>query len=180
MEQSQKQIIWTIGHSTRDWIEFIELLKEFKIDVLADVRSYPGSRKFPHFNKENLKEMLPKQGISYRHFKDLGGRRKPNPDSENTIWRHPSFRAYADYMQSEDFNKAVTTLQELASERRVACMCSEAVWWRCHRSMISDELMTKDWQVLHIMGKGKTSEHPFTSPAKVVNGKLVYGLEEKH
>lgn len=174
---SKKQV-WTIGHSTRSWEEFLELLNSFAIEILVDVRSYPGSRKFPHFNKENIEAQLPKQNISYQHFKDLGGRRKSNPDSKNTIWRHPSFLSYADYMETEDFENAAEELEELALQKRVAYMCSEAVWWRCHRSMISDYLKVRDWEVLHIMGKDKTTEHPFTAPAKVEDGELKYGAEE--
>lgn len=175
MEKDPAKKIWTIGHSTRSWEDFLELLQEFSINGLVDVRSYPGSRKFPHFNKENLEELLPKNNISYSHFKSLGGRRKPDPESENTVWRHPSFRAYADYMQTEEFQKGIRELEKIGQQEKVAYMCSEAVWWRCHRSMISDELKVKNWEVLHIMGAGKISEHPFTSPAKVKNEKLVYG-----
>lgn len=169
-----KKTIWTIGHSTRSWEEFLEFLQNFSIECLVDVRSYPGSRKFPHFNKENLEEILPKNGISYQHFKDLGGRRKSNPDSTNIVWRHPAFRSYADYMETTDFKQGIIELEEVALQKRVAYMCSEAVWWRCHRSMISDYLKARSWEVLHIMAKDKATEHPFTAPAKIDNGKLVY------
>lgn len=175
---SERKQIWTIGHSTRSWEEFLELLNSFAIEILIDVRSYPGSRKFPHFNKEILEAALPEHNISYRHFKDLGGRRKSNPDSKNTVWRHPSFRSYADYMETNDFKNAAEKLEGLALKKRVAYMCSEAVWWRCHRSMISDYLKVKNWEVLHIMGKDKATEHPFTAPAKVVDGELEYGPGE--
>ncbi|HET7361366.1 MAG TPA: DUF488 domain-containing protein, partial [Salinimicrobium sp.] len=167
---NNKKQIWTIGHSTRDWDEFLELLQSFSIETVADVRSYPGSRKFPQYNKENLEIKLPENNISYTHFKGLGGRRKSNPDSENTVWRHPSFRSYADYMETPDFKEAVKKLEQLASKKRVAYMCSEAVWWRCHRSMISDYLKVEGWEVLHIMDIDKATEHPFTAPAKVVDG----------
>lgn len=173
-KEDDKKTIWTIGHSTRSWEEFLKLLQNFSIECLIDVRSYPGSRKFPHFNKEILEEILPKNGISYLHFRDLGGRRKTNPDSTNTVWRHPSFRSYADYMETSDFKQGILALEEVAREKRVAYMCSEAVWWRCHRSMISDYLKVRGWEVLHIMGENKVTEHPFTAPAKVENGELVY------
>lgn len=170
----KEKTIWTIGHSTHPQEEFIEWLKIQKIEVLADVRRYPGSRKFPQFKKENMEIYLPKNGILYEHFVDLGGRRKTLPDSKNSIWRHPSFRGYADYMETEEFRLAVEGLKELASEKNTAIMCSEAVWWSCHRSMISDYLKAEGWTVLHIMGKDKTNEHPYTAPANVVEGHLSY------
>lgn len=172
--KTKNKKIWTIGHSTHSWEAFLEMLETYAIDVLVDVRSYPGSRKFPQFNKDNLEKLLPKQHIEYQHFPDLGGRRKPNPESTNTVWRHPSFRAYADYMETESFQKAVKKLEELALQKRVVMMCSEAVWWRCHRSMISDLLKVQNWEVLHIMSATKVMEHPFTAPAKEKNGKLIY------
>lgn len=150
------------------------MLKSFNIEMLVDVRSYPGSRKFPQFNKENLNETIPAAGIDYIHIKDLGGRRKVDPDSKNIAWRHPAFRGYADYMETEDFEKGIRELISLATKKRVAYMCSEAVWWRCHRSMISDYLKAKGWNVMHIMAEGKEQEHPYTSPAKIVDGELTY------
>lgn len=171
---SQSKTIWTIGHSTRSLEEFIAMLKSFDIEMLVDVRSYPGSRKFPQFNKENLSETIPATGIEYIHIRDLGGRRKVDPDSKNIAWRHPAFRGYADYMETEGFEKGIQELISLATRKRVAYMCSEAVWWRCHRSMISDYLKAKGWNVMHIMAEGKEQEHPYTSPAKIVDGELNY------
>jgi uncharacterized protein (DUF488 family) len=167
--------IWTIGHSTRSLNEFIQLLKENNIEGVADVRSYPGSRKFPHFNAEALAESLPDAGIEYIPFKQLGGRRKTRPDSPHTVWRNEAFRGYADYMDTEDFKKGIDDLLRLAANKRVAIMCSEAVWWRCHRSMISDYLKANGVTVEHIMSPGKIDLHPFTSAAKIVDGKLFYG-----
>lgn len=169
-----REKIWTIGHSTHPFDEYIEMLKSFHIELVADVRSFPGSRKFPQFNKENLMHSLPENGISYIHIKALGGRRKVNPDSKHTVWRNASFRGYADYMDTEDFELGVEELIQLAEKKKVAYMCSEAVWWRCHRSMISDYLKTKGWTVMHIMGVDKSDEHPYTAPAEVVDGELVY------
>ncbi|HEY2866487.1 MAG TPA: DUF488 domain-containing protein [Pyrinomonadaceae bacterium] len=166
--------IWTIGHSTRDVDEFIALLKESEIKAVADVRSLPGSRKFPQFNAENLAESLPAAGIEYIPFKQLGGRRKVRKDSPHTVWRHPAFRGYADYMDTEDFQKGIDELLEIASRKQVAIMCSEAVWWRCHRSMIADYLKSIGVVVIHIMSHGKTEVHPYTSAAKIVDGRLVY------
>ncbi|MDX2003510.1 MAG: DUF488 domain-containing protein [Chitinophagales bacterium] len=173
---SQKTI-YTIGHSTRPWEEFVTLLKTHHIQVLADVRSFPSSKRYPHFNKLNMAENLPKEGIAYQHLIGLGGRRKVQPNSHNTAWRHEAFRGYADYMETEAFKEGVHDLQTLAESQPVAYMCSEATWWRCHRSMISDYLKTQGWQVLHIMDMHQPKEHPFTSPAKVVQGKLFYGEE---
>jgi uncharacterized protein (DUF488 family) len=166
--------IWTIGHSTRSIEEFISLLHGFKITLLADVRNFPGSRRYPHFNKESLEASLKKENISYIHYKDLGGRRKPVPGSVNTAWRHEAFRGYADYMQTEEFQTALADLKSQAIKQHTAYMCSEAVWWRCHRSLISDQLKSEGWTVMHIMEAGKEKEHPYTAPAKIINGKLSY------
>jgi uncharacterized protein (DUF488 family) len=172
--KSQHKIVWTIGHSTRTLEELIEMLRSFKIELVADIRSYPGSRRYPQFNKEALEVSLPEKGIQYVHIKKLGGRRKVNPESKNTSWRHVAFRGYADYMETEDFKEGIEELEKIALERRTAFMCSEAVWWRCHRSMVSDYLKANGWTVMHIMGVDKEEEHPYTSPAKIVNGKLSY------
>src|SRR5579884_3433204 len=145
--------IWTIGHSTRSLDEFISLLKENGIRLLADVRSWPGSRRYPQFNRETLADLLGKTGIRYEHFPELGGKRKPKPDSRNTAWRNASFRGYADHMETEEFRKGVETLLELAGNAGpVALMCAEAVWWRCHRALISDYLKARGVEVLHVRG----------------------------
>lgn len=177
MSQPKKRI-WTIGHSTRTLEEFVAMLQLFSITVLADVRHYPGSRKFPQFNKSELAQSLTRFGIRYEHFECLGGRRKANPDSVHTGWRHPAFRGYADYMQTDNFLHGIERLCNLAASERIACMCSEAVWWRCHRSMIADYLHIKRWNVLHIMSISKVAEHSFRVPAREVEGKLVYSLSE--
>jgi uncharacterized protein (DUF488 family) len=166
--------VWTIGHSTHSLEEFVDMLLSFEIEAVADIRSFPGSRRYPQFNKENLEISLPELGFEYIHLIGLGGRRKVKPDSINTNWRHPAFRGYADYMQTPEFKKGIKELMNIASEKRTAYMCSEAVWWRCHRSMVSDYLKLKGWKVMHIMAVGKSEEHPYTSPARVVNGKLLY------
>lgn len=167
MRTSEKHIIYTIGHSNHSLEEFIGILQSYDIKVLADVRRLPGSRKFPHFNKENLKISLEENGISYIHMEGLGGRRKMRKDSKNNRWRNVSFRGYADYMETEDYINAVSNLEVIALKKPTAYMCSEAVWWSCHRSLISDYLKAKGWTVLHIMAAGKVQEHPFTSPALV-------------
>ena len=169
--------IWTIGHSTRSLDEFISLLADEGIELLVDIRSFPGSRRYPHFNKEALSLSLPNANIQYLHLPELGGRRKANPDSKNTAWRQAAFRGYADYMETDAFKDAIVKLEKLAIEKRTAYMCSEAVWWRCHRSMVSDYLKVRGWEVIHIMGEGKTMEHPFTAPAQSKQGELFYGEE---
>ena len=173
----KEKIIYTIGHSTHTLEEFVAMLKSFNIELLADIRSFPGSRKFPHFNKENLPASLAENNIEYIHLKNLGGRRKVNPDSCNTGWRVAAFRGYADYMETESFKKAIQELEQIASQKRVAYMCAEAVWWRCHRSLVSDYLKNEGWTVLHIMGVGKSTEHPYTAPAKIIDGKLDYSKD---
>jgi uncharacterized protein (DUF488 family) len=161
--------IWTIGHSTRSREEFLEALLAFQIEVLVDVRRFPGSKKFPHFNVEALGEYLPESGVAYLPCTSLGGRRKPRPNSKNTIWTSESFRGYADYAETEEFKEAMEELGKLAIKKRVAYMCSEAVWWRCHRAIISDFLKEAGWMVLHIMKPGTVKEHPFTTAYREVH-----------
>lgn len=143
--------------------------------MLVDVRRFPGSRKYPHFNKEALEQSLKDQGLNYLHMPGLGGRRKGAKDSGNTVWRNTSFRAYADYMETREFEKSAEELLGFALEKNTCIMCSEAVWWRCHRSMISDYFKSKDWKVLHILSGTKTEEHPYTKAASIVRGQLEYG-----
>ena len=166
--------IWTVGHSTLLIEQFLAVLGSFEIRLLVDVRSFPGSRRYPHFNRDNLRASLSAAGIDYLHMPELGGRRKAKPDSLNMAWRNESFRGYADYMETEAFREGIERLLELARERRTAIMCAEAVWWRCHRSLISDYLKADGVKVLHILGIGKCEEHPYTSAAQIVNGKLSY------
>ncbi len=177
MQTQTHHIIYTIGHSTRSITDFISLLKELGIEVLADIRRFPGSKKYPWFNKENLEKELRKNNISYIHMEDLGGRRKVQPNSQNDRWRNDSFRGYADYMETDEFKKAVLELEKTASEKTTAYMCSEAVWWSCHRSMVSDYLKAAGWKVLHIMTHGKAEEHPYTSAARITDGNVCYSDE---
>ena len=172
--KEETKTIWTIGHSTRPFEELVAMLHSFKIELVADIRSFPGSRKFPQYNKEALQISLPENNIRYVHLKELGGRRKVSPDSKNTVWRHLAFRGYADYMETNDFKNGIKELENIAFKQRTAFMCSEAVWWRCHRSMVSDYLKVKGWKVMHIMGIEKKEEHPYTVPARIVKGALTY------
>jgi uncharacterized protein (DUF488 family) len=170
--------IWTIGHSTRAIDVFISLLEEHGIRLLVDVRSLPGSKRYPQFNKETLANSLGKSGINYEHFPELGGRRKAQPESKNTAWRNASFRGYADYMETDDFNKGIKRFLDLAAEAGPpAIMCAEAVWWRCHRALIADYLKAQGMEVRHIMDANKSEPHPYTSAARIVNGKLSYAAE---
>jgi uncharacterized protein (DUF488 family) len=165
--------IWTIGHSTLAWPAFLDLLQSHDIKNLVDVRSFPGSRRYPHFNQENMSAALPLAGIRYIWMRDLGGRRKTTPNSHNTVWRNVAFRGYADHMETPAFATALAALEELASSSPTAYMCSEAVWWRCHRGLISDALKVRGWEVLHIEARG-VKPHPYTPAATVKNGKLSY------
>jgi uncharacterized protein (DUF488 family) len=167
--------IWTIGHSTRPVEQFIALLEPVGIKLLADVRLLPGSRRYPQFNQDELRTSLGERDIKYEHFPELGGRRKPRPDSTNTTWRNDAFRGYADYMETPAFQNGVERLLELADRiGPTAIMCAEAVWWRCHRRLISDFLKVRSVEVIHILGPNQTEPHPFTSAARVIDGKLSY------
>jgi uncharacterized protein (DUF488 family) len=167
--------LWTIGHSTRKIDQFTSLLEENGIKLVVDVRALPGSKRYPQFNKEALAQSLRERGIRYGHFPELGGRRKPRPDSRNTAWRNASFRGYADYMETEEFRKGAERLLDLANKTgRTAIMCAEAVWWRCHRALISDYLKAQGIEVTHIVDANKSEPHPYTSAARTVDGALSY------
>jgi len=170
--------IWTIGHSTRRIDEFVSLLKESQIKLLVDVRAFPGSKRYPQFNKDTLAESLRGHGIRYEHFPELGGKRKSRPDSRNTAWRNASFRGYADYMETEQFQQGIERLLEIAAETGpAAIMCAEAVWWRCHRSLIADYLKARGVEILNVLGANKVEPHPYTPAARIVNGELSYAAE---
>ena len=176
--KKESNTIWTIGHSTRTLEEFLQLLKGFGVKHLVDIRHYPGSRRFPHFNKDVLAESLKMQGIKYSHIVELGGRRKPLQDSKNTAWRVEAFKGYADHMESDEFIQGINMLQTIASREPTAYMCSEAVWWSCHRALVSDYLKWKDWKVMHIMNAGKAVEHPYSKAAHISNDELSYARIE--
>lgn len=166
--------IWTVGHSTLTNEAFISILRAHKIESLADVRLLPGSRRYPHFNGEALAEALSKMDITYTHLPELGGRRKPRPDSPNVAWRNESFRGYADHMETDEFRRGMEKLHEMWKRRRTVIMCAEAVWWKCHRGLIADLLKVEGVEVLHILSEDKVEPHPFTPAARVVAGKLSY------
>ena len=166
--------LWTIGHSTHPIGDFVDLLTAHGITRLVDVRRFAGSRAQPQFNPDRLRRALGRAGISYAAIPALGGRRAPRPNSSHTAWRNESFRGYADYMDTSNFVRAAERLARDARLDRVAIMCAEAVWWRCHRSMIADWFKARGWQVLHIMGMGEAKEHPYTPVARIVRGRLRY------
>jgi len=171
--QLQKPMIMTIGHSTRTLSEFVELLHASKVKLLVDIRTIPKSRTNPQFNMDTLGEDLKGEKIEYIHMPELGGLRHPKANSLNTIWLNDSFRGYADYMETEQFNAGVDRLLKLAEKKPLAIMCSEAVWWRCHRSMVADELVARGFPVFHIMGP-KQQSHTLRSFAHEENGHVSY------
>lgn len=171
--------IWTIGHSTRPIEDFLGLLAGSLIEVIADVRSFPGSRKYPQYGREPLAATLGAHAIGYHWLPALGGRRQVLPHSPNTAWRNASFRGYADYMSSKEFAKGLVQLLEVSSKARTAMMCSEAVWWRCHRSMIADALCVRGIEVVHILDAKHSVVHPMTSAARVVGGALSYAAAQR-
>jgi uncharacterized protein (DUF488 family) len=161
--------IYTIGHSTLGLETFIGLLQEQRVDTLVDVRAFPGSRRYPHFNKENLLTAMPAAGIRYEHLLALGGRRKKSTGevpSRNTFWQHVAFRNYADYALGDEFREGLLQLEQIARENTCAIMCSEAVWWRCHRRIIADYLLADNIPVFHILGKGKVEPAHMTAGAR--------------
>ncbi|MGD9564011.1 MAG: DUF488 family protein [Pyrinomonadaceae bacterium] len=166
--------ILTIGHSMRSIEEFIELLSISGIEALADIRRLMGSRKFPQFDQDALRDSLHTAGIEYLPIPELGGRRRVNADSHNTVWQNASFRAYADHMETDEFKLGIEKLLKLACEKRTAIMCAEAVWWRCHRALVSDYLKAKGIRVVHILSGTSTKEHPYTSAANVHGDTVSY------
>ena len=166
--------LWTIGHSTREWTVFVAMLHEAGITALVDVRRFAGSRRHPQFSGQTMAVELPGAGVDYVPMPDLGGRRKPDPDTRNTAWRNASFRGYADYMASREYQAARARLAALAQSRRTAVMCAEAVWWQCHRGLISDDFKADGWEVLHLTAPGRSEPHPYTSAARIVDGQLDY------
>ena len=167
-------MIFTIGHSTRSFDELLGLLREYEVQHLVDVRTVPRSRRNPQFNQETLAEELPRQGIGYTHLPELGGLRKPRSDSINTGWRNDSFRGYADYMGTPEFDAGLEKLVRLTEEAAVVIMCAEAVPWRCHRSLIGDALLVRGNEVVDIIGPGKSQPHRLTPFAQIDGTRIVY------
>lgn len=170
--------IWTIGHSTHPLDEFLELLVSYRLEAVADVRRFPGSRRCPHFTQGALGTALAERGIAYHWIPALGGRRRARPDSPNTGWRNASFRGYADHIGSAEFSQGLDELLRLARRLRTVLMCAEAVWWRCHRSLIADVLLLRGIEVVHILDATHPVAHPWTSPARIVRGQLTYAASD--
>lgn len=166
--------LWTVGHSTRTQDEFIALLKHYGIEAVADVRRFPGSRRLPQFMSATLEASLAKHGIAYQWIEELGGRRRPPPGPTMSAWRNTSFRGYATHIQSDEFDRGLHKLLGFADLQPTVMMCAEVLWWRCHRSMVSDVLKLRGIEVLHIQDERHLSPHPYTSPARLDKGKLTY------
>jgi uncharacterized protein (DUF488 family) len=170
--------LWTIGHSTRALDEFLALLAASSIAMVADVRRFPGSNRFPHFNQDVLTESLRQVGIGYRHYPELGGRRaRRETGSPNKGWRVAAFNAFADHMDSAEFISGLDELVSQAQDCRTVVMCSEAVPWRCHRRLIADAMLVRGWQVRDIIAKGKVEPHHLTDFAQVNGLRLSYPAE---
>ena len=167
-------LVKTIGHSTRTIEEFIDLLRAHGISQLADIRTVPGSRHNPQFNREELSASLAQAGIAYRHLPGLGGLRHPRPDSRNTGWRNASFRGYADYMQTPQFEESLQELIALAEKAPAAIMCAEAVQWRCHRSLVADALLARGITVEHIQSETRAQPHSLTPFARTEGTQVTY------
>jgi uncharacterized protein (DUF488 family) len=169
--------VYTIGHGTLPQAAFVDVVRGAGLAQVVDVRSYPGSRRNPQYGRDQLETWLPAAGVDYGWEPRLGGRRRPDPASPHTALHHPAFRAYADHMSTADFRSALGELEELARRREVAVMCSEGVWWRCHRRLIADALVLLDGvQVTHLFHDGRVALHQPAPEARVVDGGLVYDL----
>jgi uncharacterized protein (DUF488 family) len=166
--------IWTIGHSNRSASEFIDILRAHEVEHVVDVRRFPGSRRLPQFSSDALERELRVAGISYQWLSQLGGRRRADPTSLNTAWRHPSFRAYADHVASEEFADGLMELLMVANGVRSCIMCAEVLWWRCHRRLIADVLVSIGVPVVHFRDRAFTEKHRIAPPARIVGGRLTY------
>lgn len=168
-------IIYTVGHSNRTLDELVEMLRSQAISTLADIRRFPGSRRNPHFSRDSLAHSLPELGIDYVHIEELGGHRKPRPDSVHDGLRNSSFRAYADHMMSEEFRRGIEKLSTLTGP--VAVMCAEAVPWRCHRNLLSDWMAHHGHSVLHVTSPTTVRQHEPLGLSKLENGDVIYPAE---
>ena len=170
--------IFTIGHSTHPVEAFLSLLRRHRVAALVDVRRFPGSRRYPQFGPAHLPPALQEAGIGYTHLPQLGGRRRALPDSVNTAWRNAAFRGYADHLATPEFAAGLTALQTLAAEARIALLCAEALWWRCHRRLIADALIVRGYSVEHILASGSTVMHHLTPFARLDGMHISYPAVE--
>jgi uncharacterized protein (DUF488 family) len=171
--------LFTVGHSTRDLDQLVELLKQHEVALLADVRTSPASRRLPHFSRAALAALLPRRGLAYVHLPELGGFRRPLPGSLNDGWSNQSFRGYADYMGSGQWRAGLERLVDLAAAQNVAAMCAEALPWRCHRSLIADGLVARGLPVLHLLGPGQSQPHRLTPFARVNGDGITYPAPDR-
>ena len=171
--------VLTVGHSTRSLDELVALLQEHGVEAVADVRTAPGSRRLPHFSRPALAALLPPRGLDYVHLPELGGFRRPRPDSPNDGWQNRSFRGYADYMWTAEWLKGLERLVALAADRKVAAMCAEALPWRCHRSLIADALVARGMTVTHLLGPGEARSHELTPFASVNGDRITYPAPDR-
>ncbi len=170
-------LIWTVGHSTLSVEEFIALLAPRRIELIADVRRFPASRRHPQFNRDALAAALARSSIDYLHLPQLGGRHEPLADSQNTGWRETGFRGYADHMESQAFSEGMARLCAMVAGKRTAVMCAEKNWRACHRGLMSDYLKVRGMGVVHILDATGTEPHPYTKPARIRDGLLSYAAE---
>jgi uncharacterized protein (DUF488 family) len=168
--------IWSIGHGARTLADLLALLAENRVRTLVDIRTFPGSRRHPHFGREALATALSTAGVAYAHLPGLGGRRSERGVSPHGAIRVAGFRAYADHMESDEFAAAYARLRELATDAPTAYMCAETLWWQCHRRLLSDRLVADGWEVLHIFGPGKTEPHELWELARLEGARLVYDV----
>jgi len=176
----QAHWLFTFGHSTHPLERFLELLLMHRIAVLADIRSFPGSRRWPQFNQQPLSQALCRAGMEYRWLQQLGGRRsRKRPDSPHVAWTVAAFRSYADYTESAEFAAGLDELIAIGTGSCTAIMCSEGVWWRCHRRLVSDQMTVRGWRVEHILPDGKLAAHHLPDFASVVSGRIIYDGGQK-
>lgn len=168
--------IWSIGHGARTLDDFLAILADADIRAVADIRTFPASRRHPHFAREPLTAQLAKTSISYEHVPELGGRRRETNPSPHTAIKVAGFRAYADHMATPDFAAGDARLRAMAEETRTAYMCAETLWWQCHRRLLSDRLTADGWEVIHLLGSGKAEEHCLWDVARLVDGRLLYDV----
>jgi uncharacterized protein (DUF488 family) len=168
--------IWSIGHGARPLAELLALLRENRVRTVADIRTFPGSRRHPHFGRSALETALSTAGIGYVHLTELGGRRQEAGVSQHRAIRVAGFRAYADHMETEEFRSGYARLIGLARERATAFMCAETLWWQCHRRLLSDRLVADGWEVVHILGPGKAEPHRLWEIARLEAERLVYDV----
>ena len=166
--------IWSVGHGARPLADFVATLADARIELVADVRSFPGSRRHPQFGATALAASLADSGIAYAHLPGLGGRRSERGDSAHVALRVAAFRAYADHLATTEFATDYARLTELASTKRVAFMCAETLWWRCHRRILADRLTVDGWEVVHLLAPGKSEPHVLWDAARIADGRLIY------